>query len=301
MDQQDFNPVPGIAETLSHGLRRILAPNPSPMTFRGTNTFVLGTDRLCVIDPGPDDPAHLAALLAAIGAARVTHIIVTHSHIDHSALAPLFSRATGAPVLAFGNSLAGRSAVMASLAAQGLSGGGEGVDLALSPDLTVADGAVIEGGDWRLQVIHTPGHIGNHICLRWGNAIFAGDHVLGWSSSLVSPPEGDMGDYIRSCEKLKTEAAQVFHPAHGAPITAPAERLDALIAHRRQREAQILASLSLGPATSAALTQAIYTETPPALLSAARRNVFAHLVDLTEQKRVEPVRGLDEDAVFHLV
>ncbi len=298
MAMQEFDPVAGLPETLAPGLRRILAPNPSPMTFRGTNTYLLGDTTLCVIDPGPDSPAHLKALLSAIGRARVSHIVVTHSHLDHSPLAGPLGRATGAPVLAFGDSRAGRSAIMRRLAAAGSGAGGEGVDVTFQPDWIVTDGARIQGDDWHLDVLHTPGHFGNHICLRWNAAIFSGDHVMGWSSSLVSPPDGDLGDYMRSCQRLKAQGARIFYPAHGAPVSDPTARLDALIAHRALREAQVLAALGRGPATPAALTQAIYTDTSPALHRAAQRNVFAHLIDLVERELVTASPELAIDAVF---
>lgn len=298
MAMQEFDPVAGLPETLAPGLRRILAPNPSPMTFRGTNTYLLGDATLCVIDPGPDIPAHLKALLSTIGGARVSHIVVTHSHLDHSPLAGPLSRATGAPVLAFGDSRAGRSAIMARLAAAGSGAGGEGVDLTFQPDRIVTDGERIQGDGWHLDVLHTPGHFGNHICLRWNDAIFSGDHVMGWSSSLVSPPDGDLGDYMQSCRRLRDEDARILYPAHGAPVSAPTARLDALIAHRALREAQVLEALGRGPATPAALTRAIYADTPPALHRAAQRNVFAHLIDLAERELVFASPALAIDALF---
>ena len=176
----------GTIDTLAPGLRRIIAPNPSPMTERGTNTYLLGgAAGLCVIDPGPMDENHLAGILEAIGTARVDAIVVTHAHLDHAPLARTLAEATGAEVLAFGDAETGRSTIMRELAAEGRVGGGEGVDAAFHPDRTVADGDVIEGPGWRLEVLHTPGHMGNHICLRWGDALFTGDHVMGWASSLV--------------------------------------------------------------------------------------------------------------------
>ncbi|MGJ8545447.1 MAG: MBL fold metallo-hydrolase [Sulfitobacter sp.] len=294
----DFDPPIGEAEILAPGLRRIVAPNPSPMTYRGTNSYLLGGDSLAVIDPGPDDSAHLEALLRGIGAAKVSHIIVTHSHLDHSPLARPLSAETGAPVLAFGPAGAGNSAVMRGLAEAGLAGGGEGVDLAFEPDVLLADGAMIEGGDWQLEVLHTPGHIGNHISLGWGRACFTADHVMGWASSLVSPPDGDLTDFMASCAKLRAREWEVFYPGHGAPVTAPAARLDWLIAHRHSREAAILAGLAAGPRDAQSLAAAIYAEVPAALLGAATRNVLAHLIDLYGKNRVAPVGKLHEKAEF---
>ncbi|OED47899.1 MBL fold metallo-hydrolase [Rhodobacteraceae bacterium (ex Bugula neritina AB1)] len=297
----DFNPQPGLAEELEPGLRRILAPNPSPMTYRGTNTYLLGTGGLAVIDPGPDSEAHLAAILAAVTPGQqITHIIVTHSHLDHSPLARRLSKATSAAVYAFGGPQAGRSQVMARLAAQGPAGGGEGIDKEFAPDITVADGAVISGDGWALEVIHTPGHLGNHIALAWGDACFTADHVMGWASSLVSPPDGDLTDFMASCRRLQQRSWRVFHAGHGAPITDPAERLDWLIAHRESREAAILAALAQAPATARSLAEQIYTETPPALLNAAERNVLAHLVDLTGRGQTTPHGALSATSVFAL-
>lgn len=295
----DFNPPVGAAITLAPGLRRIVAPNPSPMTYRGTNTYVLGTGALAVIDPGPRLPVHLDAIMAAVGTGQhVSHIIVTHSHIDHSPLAADLAARTGAPIVAFGDALAGRSAVMNELAANGLAGGGEGIDVDFQPDQTVRHGDVIYGDGWALEVIHTPGHLGNHIALGWGDACFTADHVMGWASSLVSPPDGDLTDFMASCHRLRARDWRVFHPGHGAPIDGPAGRLDWLMGHRLGREAAILEALASGPATAATLAAQIYTETPTALLPAAERNVFAHLVDLTGKSQVRPQDALAANAVF---
>lgn len=295
----DFNPQPGLAVELDPGLRRILAPNPSPMTFRGTNTYLIGSSGLAVIDPGPDSAPHLEAILAAVQPGqRITHIIVTHSHLDHSPLARGLSQATGAPVYAFGGAGAGRSAVMSELAASGLAEGGEGIDTGFAPDITVRDSDVIGGDGWELEVIHTPGHLGNHIALAWNDACFTADHVMGWASSLVSPPDGDLTDFMASCRRLRQRSWRVFHPGHGAPVTDPAGRLDWLIAHRQSREAAILQALGQAPATARALAEQIYTETPPALLKAAERNVFAHLVDLSGRGLAAPQETLSAAAVF---
>lgn len=297
----DFDPPIGVAETLEPGLRRIVAPNPSPMTYRGTNTYMLGTKGLAVIDPGPEDETHMAAILNAVQPDQhISHVIVTHSHVDHSPLAPPLAKQVDAPVLAFGDAMAGRSQVMAQLAATGLVGGGEGIDTHFVPDQTVADGDVIQGADWQLEVIHTPGHLGNHICLGWGDACLTADHVMGWASSLVSPPDGDLTDFMVSCDKLAQRKWRVFYPGHGAQIDSPAERLEWLITHRRTRETAILAALSDGATTAQELATRIYTETPPALLGAATRNVLAHLIDLHGKSLVTPDGPLHAEAKFHL-
>lgn len=292
-------------EPIAPGIVRLRAPNPSPMTEAGTNTYLLGAREIAVIDPGPEDPAHLDAILRALPrGARITHVIVTHSHLDHSPLARPLAEATGAPVLGFGPSTAGRSAVMEALAAAGHEmGGGEGVDAAFAPDHVLADGEVIGGDGWRLEVVHTPGHFGNHICLgepRLG-VLFTGDHVMGWAPSLVSPPDGDMGDFMRSLDRLRRRRTDTLYlPGHGAPVTRPHERVEELRRHRLAREAAIRAALAEGPGTPAALAARIYTDVPAALLPAAARNVFAHLVELARKNEAKADGPLSPAATFHL-
>ncbi|KUP92701.1 MBL fold metallo-hydrolase [Tritonibacter horizontis] len=297
-----FNPKPGVAEEVAPGVRRILAPNPSPMTFRGTNSYLIGTTGLALIDPGPEILPHLDALLSALTPGQfISHILVTHSHLDHSPLARRAAAATGAPVLAFGPATAGRSPIMQDLAQGGLIGGGEGLDHDFSCDQILADGDIVTGDSWELEAIHTPGHIGNHLCFALGDLLFSGDHVMGWSSSLVSPPDGDLTDFMASCRRLQTRSWSCFLPGHGPEIHTPKERLAWLLAHRQQREAAILAHLAATPATAAALAAAIYTETPAALLGAAERNVFAHLVDLYQQKRIAPIGAMTATTSFRLL
>lgn len=297
----DFDPEIGPAETLEPGLRRIVAPNPSPMTYRGTNTYLLGDSDVAVIDPGPDSPAHLDAILAAIEPGqRISHIIVTHTHLDHSPLARPLADACGAPVYAFGAATAGRSPIMQRLAEAEVIGGGEGVDLGFQPDRLLADGEMLTGEGWQLEALHTPGHIGNHLCLAMGDVCLTADHVMGWATSLVSPPDGDLTDFMASCERLAARAWRVFYPGHGAPVHDPTERLAWLMAHRRAREASILEGLRKQDATAAELAALIYVDTPPALLGAAMRNVLAHLVDLTGRGQVSPLGALQATARFRL-
>lgn len=298
----DFDPAIGVAQILEPGLRRIVAPNPSPMTYRGTNTYLLGTTDIAVIDPGPDSPAHLEAILAAITPdQRISHIIVTHSHLDHSPLARPLAQRCGAPILAFGGATAGRSRVMQQIVDAGFVGGGEGIDTDFMPDQIVVDGEMITGTDWTLEVIHTPGHLGNHISLGWNDACFTADHVMGWASSLVSPPDGDLTDFMASCVRLQQRDWRVFYAGHGGEIHDPAARLEWLVAHRLSREAAILQHLTHGPANAMTLARAIYTETPVALLGSATRNVLAHLVDLTGKSKVEAVGQLTAEAEFTLI
>jgi len=296
----EFTPIAGKPLVLADDLVLVLAPNPSPMTHLGTNTYLLGRQTLAIIDPGPDDPAHLAALLKAIAGRPVSHILVTHSHRDHSPLAAALSAHTHAPVVAFGNSSAGRSAVMQQLAQDGLAGGGEGIDEIFAPDQIMRDGESLSGPWGRITALHTPGHIGNHLCFIWGDAIFTGDHVMGWASSLVSPPDGDLTDFMASCARLKQCPARVYYPGHGAPVSDPAARIDWLIAHRKSREAQILARLEQQAGTLGDLTTVIYHDVAPALYRAAARNVFAHLVDLHTRGKVTATPCLSTTATFAL-
>ncbi|MFZ7090815.1 MBL fold metallo-hydrolase [Primorskyibacter sp. 2E233] len=297
--QPDFRPVAGTADELSPGLRRVLAPNPSPMTYRGTNTYLLGFTDLAVIDPGPDNPVHLQAILAAVQPGQqITHILVTHAHIDHSPLARALSASTGAPILGFGSAEAGRSEAMTLLAAEGLLGGGEGVDHAFAPDITLAHGETVEGAGWQVRALHTPGHMANHLSFAWGDILFSGDLVMGWASSLVSPPDGDLTDFMASLRTLSTERWSTFHAGHGAPVTQPMDRIEALLKHRLGREASILEHLTQAPATAAELAAKIYTDTPTALLGAAQRNVLSHLIDMTQKSWVAPEGPLSAKARF---
>jgi hydroxyacylglutathione hydrolase len=258
----------------------VRAANPGAFTGPGTNSYVLGQDEVVVVDPGPYLPAHLDALLNAIAGRRLSAILVTHAHLDHSALAPHLAARTGAEVLAFGDARAGISPVMQQLDPEGL-GGGEGSDPDFAPDRRVTDGEILRLAGLEIEVIHTPGHMGCHIALALGDTLLSGDHVMGWSTSIVSPPEGDMGAYVAALHKLAARRWARFLPGHGDAIDDPARRLSYLIAHRQAREAAILACLAVeGPARPDELAARIYTDTPPALLPAAARNVLAHLIDL---------------------
>lgn len=278
----------GEAVEIQPDLRVVLAPNPSPMTGPGTNSYLVGAGDLALVDPGPDDPRHLAALLRALRPGeRIATILVTHAHADHSPLARQISAQAGAPVLAFGDARAGRSARMAALGPD--LGGGEGVDAAFAPDRRLACGETVAGPGWQIAALHTPGHMGNHLCFRWGDVVFSGDHVMDWASTLVSPPDGDMTDYMASLDRLESAGARRLLPGHGAPVGQPTARIAALRAHRLDREAQILAALETGPADCVALAARLYTDTQAALQRAASRNVLAHLIDLQGRGLVAPV------------
>lgn len=296
----DFNPTPGLSEVVAPGVRRILCNNPSAFTYRGTNTYLLGAGGgVAVIDPGPEDHAHLAAILAALAPGEhVSHILVTHAHRDHSPLAGPLAAETGAKVWAYGDATAGQSEVMRRLAASGAMGGGEGADDGFAPDEIIPDGGSVSGDGWSVTGLWTPGHFGNHMAFDAQGEVFSGDLVMGWSSSIVSPPDGDLTDFMTSCERLKALAPARLWPGHGAAIEAPSDRIDWLLGHRRAREAAILEALATGPADAATLAERIYTDTPRALLPAATRNVLAHLVDLMGKSRVIPQSELSADTVF---
>ncbi|NGM47690.1 MBL fold metallo-hydrolase [Rhodobacter sp. SGA-6-6] len=266
------------------------------MTGPGTWTDIVGSGEVAVIDPGPALESHLQAVLAALEPReRVAAILVTHAHLDHSGLAPALARATGAPLMAFGGAQDSRSPAMRRLVAAGLHSGGEGLDLAFAPDRKLADGEVIRGPDWALRAVHTPGHLGSHLCFAWEEVLFSGDHVMGWAPSLVSPPDGDMGAYMASLERLARAEWQLMLPAHGDPVEDPAARLADLTAHRRGREAQVAEALAAGPSTLDEVTARVYRDLSPALLPAARRNALAHLIDLAEQNLAlaDPFPGPD--------
>ena len=259
------------------------------MTFTGTRSYVLGEGEVAVIDPGPDDPRHLAALAAAVAGERVAAVLVTHAHRDHSAGARAFAGRVEAPLLAHGDPAGARRPPMARLAAAGGIGGGEGIDRGFRPDRPVAGGEVVAGPGWTLTALATPGHTADHLSFAWaeGNALFSGDEVMGWATTLISPPDGDLAAFRESLARLQARHEAVFYPGHGAPIADPQAVMAHVLAHRAMREAEILAALARGPATPAALVAQIYAGVDPALHAAAARNVLAHL----HRPRRAPPRG----------
>jgi hydroxyacylglutathione hydrolase len=280
------------AVRVAPGVERITAPNASAWTAQGTNTYLLDGAEVLVVDPGPDDERHLDALLAALGDRKLGAILATHSHLDHSGLAPRLRAATGAPVLAWGNSFAGFRPL------DGNVGGGGGLDLGFAPDRLVRDGERLAA--WSAWVIHTPGHMGNHVCLDRGDVLFSGDQAMGWATSVVSPPDGDMGDYVASLERLIGLGPRVLLPGHGEPVRDGLSRLRRLLAHRHDREAEVLAALAGGPASAGEIAAKVYAGLPEALLRAAERNVLAHLIDLDRRGAAEGPRPLTADAAFRL-
>ncbi|MCA0043721.1 MBL fold metallo-hydrolase [Celeribacter litoreus] len=293
---------PDTLTTLAPDLHRILAQNPSPMTYWGTNTFLLGdgSERV-LIDPGPDLPSHLDAIMAALhSGTRISHILVTHAHLDHTAGTDALKSRTGAEVYAFGDAHAGRSAIMQTLHESGTLGGGEGVDPSFAPDILLADMETLETPAGPITALHTPGHMGNHLSFQWGDTIFVGDLVMAWSSSLISPPDGDAAAFRESCEKLIARAPARLLPAHGDAIDTPEERIRFLLTHRANREAQILAALSQTPQTLEALTRRVYHDLPESHLPAAARNTLAHLIDLVTRNEVNATPEISDSAYFSI-
>lgn len=275
------------------------------MTYRGTNTYLIGKREIAVIDPGPPDEAHLNAILDAMeGHQRISHVVVTHSHIDHSPLAMVLAQFSGAKVYGFGPSTAGRARVMDGLAEIG---GGEGNDETFMPDVKIGHLDEISGTSWSLRALHTPGHMGNHLCFeldfedRFSGHVFTGDTVMGWASSMVSPPDGHLTDFMTSLKMLRERTGhQTYHPGHGAAVEAPMERIEELLAHRMNRERQIIATLQNKPGTARSIADEIYTDVPAELLPAAARNVLAHLIDLTDRQIAGPDGALTETALFKI-
>jgi glyoxylase-like metal-dependent hydrolase (beta-lactamase superfamily II) len=291
---------PETVSTLAVGLMRVIAPNPSPMTYWGTNSYILGTgDTRVLIDPGPKDAHHKQALLNALPhGTSISHILVTHAHKDHSGGAQDLAQSTGAPVMAFGDAFTGRSAVMTELAATTQMGGGEGVDMAFKPDALIGCGQQIKTPAGEITSLHTPGHMANHLCFAWNGCLFSGDLIMGWSSSLISPPDGDAAAFRDSCAKLLMRADNPLYPGHGAPVEAGHARITALLAHRAKREHQIMLALKHKPLGLQDLTRAVYGDLDAFTLKAAARNTLAHLIDLKEQSKVEAAPSLHESAIF---
>ena len=286
---RDFDVTPGAAVAVSPLVRRIVAGNASPYTFRGTSSFIVGHGKVAVIDPGPDDPAHLAALLDAVRGETVTHILVTHTHADHSPLAKRLSAATGAPVHGFGPVAPATAAGSLRLDAS--------IDHDFSPDERMGDGDVIAGTGWTLEAIHTPGHMSNHLCfaLHEEKALFAGDHVMAWATSVIAPPDGNMADYFASLARLLPRDDAVYHPGHGPSRPDPTPLVRGYLTHRRMREAAILQKVKNGARTVGEIVRAIYADVDPALHGAAALSTRAHLDHLVQQGRIREQDGIIED------
>jgi glyoxylase-like metal-dependent hydrolase (beta-lactamase superfamily II) len=290
------------AVELQDGLMRLIAPNPSPMTSTGTNTYILGRKELLIIDPGPNSEAHLRNIMEVIPKyTKVTHILITHSHLDHSGLAPKLSKILNAPTLAFGTALDGLSNDMKRICKMGLTFETFGIDTEFVPDHFLEDKEKISSLEWEVVAHHTPGHLSNHICYQYLDKLFTGDHIMEWSTSVISPPEGDVSQFINSCEKIYNLHCKKFYPGHGIPVENPSERIVELIEHRKKREAEILNFLKNRDATISQITKKIYLNIDQNLLSVASRNVKAHLVDLIIKKQVTVDDISSDTAMYSLL
>jgi glyoxylase-like metal-dependent hydrolase (beta-lactamase superfamily II) len=268
MDEQS----PGLAQQLHPLVRRVLAPNSSAFTYTGTQTYLVGQGDVAVIDPGPDLASHVDAILAATGGERIVAILCTHTHRDHSPATRPLKAATGAPII--------------GCAPLALEDDGPRADAAFdtgyAPDRVLADGERLSGADWTIEAVATPGHTSNHLCfaLPEARALFTGDHVMGWSTTVISPPDGDMAAYMASLDKLMARDDIIYYPAHGAPVENPQRFVRGLAGHRKQREGQILRLLREDARPIPAMVEKMYVGVDPRLHAAAGRSVLAHLIDL---------------------
>ena len=276
----------GIEMRLSPLVSRVLAPNPGPFTFKGTGVYIVGNQRVAVIDPGPPLPGHIDNLKRVLETRRISHILVTHTHRDHSPAAALLKSWSGAPI--YGLPLQASASINSD---EGMVD--EAHDHDFVPDILIRDGMRIEGDGFALECVATPGHTANHICyaLLQEQALFSGDHVMGWSTSVIAPPDGHMGDYLASLEKLAARDDRILYPTHGSPIAHPKQWLGQMIAHRRMRESQILAALADGGLTVRQLADRLYAGIDPALRPAAGQQIAAHLEHLGSQNRAAQEEG----------
>jgi glyoxylase-like metal-dependent hydrolase (beta-lactamase superfamily II) len=281
----------GKLEEVAPGIRRIVARNPGPFTFRGTGTYVVGEGKVAVIDPGPDLPEHVEALLMDLAGEEITHILVTHTHNDHSPAAAAVKEATGAPTYGFGPHAGGREHAVE-----------EGGDWNFVPDILIKDGDEIAGDGWRFEAVHTPGHTSNHLCFALPDRgiLFSGDHVMGWSTSVIAPPDGDMAAYMASLDKLLGRRDSLYWPTHGPAITEPHGHVRAFIAHRREREEGIVECLRNGIGRVDAMVERLYAGLNPSLKGAAGRSVLAHLIDLAARGVVSSEETPTTEATYRL-
>ncbi|HTS40776.1 MAG TPA: MBL fold metallo-hydrolase [Xanthobacteraceae bacterium] len=294
---QEFTLPPGRVEEVMPGIRRLLCNNPGPFTFKGTVSYIVGRGQVAIIDPGPDDAEHIAALLAAVRGETVSHIFVTHTHRDHSPAVPHIKQATGAIVLAEGPHRAARPLNAGEAPRMESSN-----DLAFRPDRALADGEVVEGSGWAIEAVATPGHTANHMvyALKGSDVLFSGDHVMAWSTPVVAPPDGAMSDYMDSLARLGRRNEQIYFPGHGGAVTNAPRFVAAYILHRKAREAAILRQLKRGESDIPALVAAIYSGLNPKLVRAAGFSVLAHLEDLVTRRLVASSGPLSIDGRYRL-
>ncbi|MGV1751367.1 MBL fold metallo-hydrolase [Agrobacterium sp. CG674] len=281
---RDFQPAYGNAVPVADGVQRITVNNPSPFTFHGTNSYIVGEKSVAVIDPGPDDDAHFHALMAALEGRELTHIFVSHTHRDHSPLAARLSEATGALTVAEGPHRAARP-----LHEGERNPFAESSDTAFVPDIVLGDNQSLSGDGWTLTALHTPGHTANHsaFALEGTGIVFSADHVMAWATTIVAPPDGSMSDYMASLTKLLERDDRLFLPGHGGPVNEPTAFMRGLRTHRRMREKAVLARLHAGDRTIPEMVKIIYRSTDPRLHGAAALSVLAHMEDLLEKGYVQ--------------
>ena len=284
----------GEVSEVAPGIRRVIAENPSPFTLYGTGTYILGQGEVAVIDPGPADRSHIAKVLEALEGETISHILITHTHMDHSPGTRLLQAHTDAKSYAYGPHGAGKLEQGVPVE--------EGGDMDFEPDEVVRDGDVLTGGDWSVECVYTPGHTSNHMCyqLRESKALFTGDHVMGWSTSIISPPDGDMGAYIASLERLLERDDAVYWPTHGPCIDDPKPHVRAFIEHRLARERQIMACIGQGVHRIEDMVPLMYTELPEFMYPAAARSVLASMEHLVGNGALKADGDVRLDAVYQL-
>lgn len=282
----------GEPDELSPLIRRVVCRNPGAFTFMGTGTYIIGRGKVAVVDAGPPDPQHAEAVLKAVEGETITHQLITHTHMDHSPAARLIKEATGAETWGYGPHGGDRGGAKVE----------EGGDHDFRPDHTVRDGDVIQGDGWTVECVHTPGHTSNHICfgLREEKALFTGDHIMGWSTTIVSPPDGNMTDYFASLDKLLERDDEIYYPTHGAPIGQVHNFVRAYRAHRQLREEQITRVLADGPKTIPEMVAVMYADVDKSLHRAAARSVYAHLLHMAGDGRVKTDGEATADAVYRV-
>ena len=276
---QEFSPPYGEIELITKNIRRITAPNPAPYTFKGTGTYIIGHGYVAVIDPGPDITSHIDAILTSLGDEKISHILITHNHKDHSPAAKPLAEKCGAKIYGFDVSMQQYTDIDAE----------EGIDKNYAPDVLLKNDDIIKGQDWTIEAIHTPGHLSNHICFayREEKSLFTGDHVMGWSTTIISPPDGNMADYLESLEKLRLRDDKIYYPTHGLPINNPKQFVTQLIGHRLRRDKEIIRAIAGGASTIEEIVGIIYATIDKKLYLAASRTTFAHLIRLVDLGHVK--------------
>ncbi len=294
---KNFELAPDTVDEPMPGIRRVMADNPGPFTFKGTMSYIVGRGQVAIVDPGPADQRHIGALLDAVRNETVTAIFVTHTHRDHSPAVPAIKAATGATVYAEGPHRAARPLHIGEHNPLDSSG-----DRDFKPDVALKDGEIVSGGGWAIEAVTTPGHTANHIAyaFRENNALFAGDHVMGWATTIVAPPDGAMSDYMASLDKLAKRGEQIYFPGHGPAIHDAGRFVNYYILHRKAREASILHRLAKGETDIPSIVRAIYIGIDPRLTGAAGLSVLAHLEDLVTRGLVEIDGAPAIDGVYRL-